>query len=582
MFRRSPPQLLVLQTDGYRLCGAVVRAFRGKVLVERLLEATAVDPIDAIPEVVAGLRTGKVPQKAVVITHEAVGAVLSLPVDPAAPRSDAEMHEMVRWEIEAFFAQQPTSRRIGEILVGRGHLSHDDVQRVLDEQELSGAGTPKRVRFGDLACQMGLVNREQLQDALAVQERMQLEEHDDCICGWSAAGAAGEMNQHRWLATGLSYRSRERWRRACEDAKLDLIGVYPMVGVSAAALDREERAGIEVVLDVTPGMVGVTRLSDGSVESVETHYLAGQPLTAQRCRDFLGASAADRIWLSGHDSRLDVVVEELTAAPGTEARQMPVERDAERPAGECTAPLAAMVGAARHAMRLAPNRAAAVPGRDPGPGLAHRPSTWAATVAAAGLLALVALEILLLVESGRAEERRSAALARLDKLETAIERVQETIRRVEALENEKTGLAATLHRDRRTADFLEFELPAREQFVLELLDGLAGAAGEEVVVNRVAEVDEAAIEIDGWAMSPEAAHAFARAVAVVSPSWELALDDPPLKTEKGRLGLEGYTFEMRLAPETTSDASSMPAGRAESALVGAARQPSPTSTSEVR
>ncbi len=136
-------EILAVESNGFTLRAAVVCADGDEIRVRQVEESQKSDPYEALTEVIENLDRAKIPASAILLVPEASAAILELPVDPKAPRPAAEMQELVRWELESQIVRNIGTAPIGEILVGRGYLTYEQVDVVCEEidQRIHASGT---------------------------------------------------------------------------------------------------------------------------------------------------------------------------------------------------------------------------------------------------------------------------------------------------------------------------------------------------------------------------------------------------------------------------------------------------------
>lgn len=528
-------RLLAVESDGFSLRAAVVSAEGKGVVVERVAESREADLATALAETVGRLRSqdAELPHRAILLTAEAIPAILELPVHPRKPRPAAQMQELIRWELEPHLAQQVSSRPIGSILIGRGYLSYDQTRQVLQELERrkgTAATTSRPSRqFGQVAVEMGFITVAQLQEALAIQERLQVSD-EATVCGWSAQPEPSARNgkTFRWLVCGVSRRLRDHLAETFSRQGLHLEGVYPLVGCSAAMLNGATLTATAGVLEVHSGLLGYAGLAGGSINELRMAYTAGEPASLRMCLELIGKETGS-IWLAGRSAELEALSAELAGQLRQEPRRIPV--DVREGSSETVASLVSLAGAARHALRLpGAARAVCVPARDPAPPLWERVTVW--WLAAACILTLMVgmLEISL-ATGARTRER--------------VQQIKQLEQRVASKHQELDELA-------KKQAFLEQQLPHRQALILGLLDALAGTVSEEVVIDRLKETDLEEIDVGGWSLSEKAVQRFAQDLTVSVKPLGLAVTDLNVRTQTGRLGLPGYAFTLRLVPTAIS------------------------------
>ncbi|MHC5051417.1 MAG: hypothetical protein ACYTGK_12505, partial [Planctomycetota bacterium] len=267
--RRKGP-LVVFETDGISLRGAIVSADRaGTVLVERLAESRRVDPAAALAEVAERLRAGgRLPAHCIVVTAEAIGALVRLPIERA--KAPAGMAQMVRWELEPFLAQQSAARPLGSILLGLGILSRRQVRDVLTSQTArreQGSRDGAAIRFGETARTLGYLSEAQLAEALALQARLtESGNDDDFVCGWSPEPRVAGDEGSPWLVAGMPRSKRRWWSTQTARHGLKLQALYPLLGCAGAALAADSE---RIVVEADRDLVACASVSRGTVTSLQ-------------------------------------------------------------------------------------------------------------------------------------------------------------------------------------------------------------------------------------------------------------------------------------------------------------------------
>jgi len=350
----------------------------------------------------------------------------------------------------------------------------------------------------------------------------------ESVCGYAPLGGppAGD-GRHRWLACGVARPVRDVWVQAFRRSGIGLAALYPLAGTAAAALDGEAAARPCAVLEVGGRVVGCARLSGGAVESVAVHDLGGEPLTADRCLDLAGAG---RVWLSGSPASVDEIAEAIRVCPCERCHTVEVEVEVARDG--------AILGAARHFLGLGGSgRACAVPGRDAATPLLARPRARALAAVAVAGLALAAIEGSVRSTLGRARDAHARATA-------AAAAARAETRGVAEIE----GLGRELERVRARRAYIERDLARREALVPGLLDALAAAGSAEVAVDRVREDDRGGFGVEGFALAFHDAQRFARDLEAGVKPLGCRVEGLRVFEKRGRLGLEGRGFELRIVP----------------------------------
>jgi hypothetical protein len=551
MRRRGP--LVVFEADGLSLRGAVVHVERdGRVRLERLAESRAIEPAAALTDVTEQLRAaGRLPStQCIVITAEAIGALVRLPVERAqAPES---MAQMVRWELEPFLAQQTVARPLGSILSGLGMLSREQVREVLAEQEMRRRQASRdraANRFGDIARELGHVTDSRIGEALALQARLTEDASaDDFACGWSSEPRVPGDEGSPWLVAGMPRRRRQWWLTQLAQRGLRLQALYPLLGCAGAALstDRER-----IVVEADRDLVACAAVQRGTVTSLQILPLSFEEPIASVCGELLEERGAREALICGRGSP-ESVLAGLPSANGQRVALLDPPLDGMLPEGTSRAGLVGLVGAARHALGQVPASAAVrIPARDLGAPLRRRPAFWWAVIAGILVLALGAAEIALAGAHRRAEQdlaevrepwrRVDAELTRLKRRGIDAKSLRARIARAR---EERTALQERIGRleagPRERAGLLPF-----------LLDALAQSASSEIVLDRLAEVRPGQIRVEGRALTEHAVQAFARAVATRVRGRALRVAAQSIRTDQP--GGTGYAFDFSIRPATEEE-----------------------------
>lgn len=541
----SRNRLLACETDGFMLRAAIVQARAKQPVIEAVAESRAVDFTAAVAEVVAQFREDAVdvPVSALLLTPSLITAMLELPVKADKPRPDGEMRELIRWEMEPLFAQQIALWSIGAILVGRGHLTEGR----RDELIAQARGTLNRggSLFGELAIEQGFVTREQVEEALELQQHLQVMDQT-LACGWAVPGDTGERAmQTGWLACAVGEPLRQRWTEAFAQSGIHLDWLYPLVGPAIAALPGEE--GAQALLEMRQGMVACIRREGDAVTGLHLVQAGDDALSVgdclEACHDLLRGDIRTP-WLHGEWTRYPVLVEQLIERLGRELKPVPLAHEVQ--AAWSTAGVA---GAAAHALGLQP-RAMAVRlrGRPPGPPLYQRPQAWVAAAVAAALLGTGALEWSFLARAQSLEAERATYQEKLAAIESVSLRIKDEKQEAATTEQTLKTLEEELETVRLRRRFLAEVLPRRVEFVQSFLADLAATVSPEIVLDEITESETQAIQVRGWALSEKAAQQFARNLAAAMQPWSLTVEGLAVRSQPGRLGLTGYALSLQLAP----------------------------------
>jgi hypothetical protein len=507
--------LCVLDFDGIVLRGVVAHVDRdGHVAIAIRAESRAARPETALAEVFDGLGAG--PATCVVLGADVVAGLVRLPVaaNKAAPD---RVGQMLRWELEPLFAQQSVAPPLGSILEARGDLERGQVDEIATLQ----ASGRDRARFGALARDLGYVTDAQLQDALAIQERMR-DSDGESVCGWSALPDAGAAEGgSAWLAAGMRASRRRWWNEQLARHGRKLLAIYPRLGSAAAALEPGASAAL---LEVERFAVAYTVVRDGVVASLQVLPLTDAEPAETACRELIESSEFPEARVCG------------TCAPADWIARL-------GPRATPFVPDAAIVGAARHAV-LGTGPAAAVPAREPRRPLRRRPAAWWALAAALLVGLFAGTEWFNERSLRRASEDLQAVKQPWKSVDREIRALKGRIAQAGTLDGEIELLNRQLAATRLRLARLQSDTLARRRFVPELLDALARAANAEIVIDAVAEQRPGRLRVSGRALSERAVQLFTRAVAASTAPLRLRVADPTIRAERGR----HHEFGFQLVP----------------------------------
>ncbi|MFT5450364.1 MAG: hypothetical protein ACI9DC_005570 [Gammaproteobacteria bacterium] len=265
----STSTVLFLHADGVCLYGAVVQdtAHGADIVAAAQSSLAAIEP--ALEEVVARLRergVRKMPKSAVLLSASAIGSLIELPVSPDTPRPDAQMSELVRWELEADFARQNERWSIGALLAGRGYLDTAQRKQVMCEMASQNTDGRRRVtvRFGEAAQRWQLVSREQIGECLELQEQL-MNFGDELVCGWAPQFGDRlsvddtQTLRDQWMVVGVGDTFGRRWIKACAAHGVFLERIAPELGAGFHGLPHKpghDSLLVDVSLDQVSMMCG--------------------------------------------------------------------------------------------------------------------------------------------------------------------------------------------------------------------------------------------------------------------------------------------------------------------------------------
>lgn len=573
--------ILVCDTDGFHLHGAIISRQHDQLKVDLTTKSEALEYRVAVNEVISQLRNkGWQGKDAILLTPAVLSALIELPVSPKHPRPPLQMQEMIRWEIEPLLMQHSMLWSVGQVLLALGHMNETQIADVLDRQQgksKTGLGDGhgsmySYKRYCELAREMGYITQPQIDECMAKQAWLR-SESDDFAYGWIAqtqqhppnhhAESVNEGGIHSWLVTGINLGVMQQWEAAFAANKVALKQVYPLVGCAAGLLQEKENA---VLLECHDSMVSGMRIEANAMTALKLQPRnSGSTLDA--CLEIyhgLVPPEVKHIWLATSIYKAAALSEGLNKMLGREVRLLQ---------GASEVASAGVLGAAGNILRASDPglRGCGISVRGPRPPVWHR--VEARAIAAVTIIAIVIalLELTLYVRHDLAKAEHARTAEAKKKFDAVVAEAQAKVDAVQKVKDEikakKTAIATLTAR----FDFFAIDLPSRAVFIRTMLEQLASTVSEDIVINAVEETPNLGFRVAGWGLSDTAAQQFIKSFKTAMAPWDTDVVDPVVRTQSGRLGLLGHDIHFRLI-EVKPDAATIATSSAASAnMQGASR-----------
>ncbi len=532
--------LLTVESDGLVIRGAVIQKDdNGGCVLKACIESSEIDLSDALKEIMAeiGKSSLKPPTHAILLDSHVFTTIVHLPVNPGNPLIYKEMQELVRWELEPYMVHRQL-RQLGSILVGRGYLQNNDVDRIItamEEEKDGDVATPdtkKIPRFGEVAQSMGLISREQLEESLMLQHRSRYDEGEP-VSGWTSLTEKPLNGRWQWLVSGLTVSYKDYAVKSFEDAGLTLHAVYPNVGTAGANLDSQS-CKTSGVFEFQAGSLSYKRFEAGQVVNTRFHFINDLDNLFHSCAEFKENDVED-VMIAGRWPDIEKAADYIFDCTGLSCQKLSVEIEASTVNGSESCAYAGMTGAFRHFEKLASAKSAVyVPASIPSPPLTqHKYFRYGAVLAIAALL-FTSIGIM----------HRSKRSFRTG----IVEAVQEK----EKIESEAKLLRKQLALLNKKKVFLSKELPRRRALIPDLLDIFQSVIPEEIMLNSFYEDLAGVIHIEGRGLSVRSIQMFKLDVSGRLTGMKLDSKAYPVQQKKGRIQSEGYSFKFDLITEYES------------------------------
>lgn len=517
--------------------GAILRLSRAKVACEHMAESGHFD-LDMGTREVCDQLSGRtrLPRAGVLVTSDAVPALLSLPVDPDSERPPEQMQQLVRWEIEPRLLEHISSFQLGTLLLTRGVLTREQLQEVLRSQARSSA-EGARTRFGRVAMELGYITPLQLEEGLTIQERrIQMAQSAEFLSSWEFQRKTSEGAV--WVACTVPRDLVAASRATLAGYGVKLGAVYPRSGAPALGLTTGLKGRRVLLVDEAPSGLEASLVSDKAFEVIGSRQLAEQLMSGSQ--EALGSEPADAVWYSGDGAWVDQL-----DALGLERSQCPAGSGAEGTSLPAAA-AGALFGVARHYLGGgALGKGLAISTKEPSVPLRKRGGVQVLL----GMLVVVGLVFgyheYLRYRLDSLTRKNTTLVDAVDQLSSGAGAIRaSTEKRIEnvlALE----GNALELEELAEEIGFLSDTLDERGAYLMALLDGLTRYITPDMELDSVIEDIALGLQVKGWSFRESSAQAFSSSFTDLLEGYGVSFGSISLTAESERQGVNGYLFEIR-------------------------------------
>lgn len=180
----------------------------------------------ALDEVMAQLATATPvrPKRVALAARHVLPAVIDLPVQPDKPRRPEQMRELIQADLEPVLAEFGSLWSMGALLQARGYLSPADRERITMEEAIRRQSRSNQLRYGEIAIELELIERDALDECLDQQAALQNLEAS-VMAGWRGRI---EDKHPLWLVCGVGQATYNEWREALSRRGLQLAATLPL------------------------------------------------------------------------------------------------------------------------------------------------------------------------------------------------------------------------------------------------------------------------------------------------------------------------------------------------------------------
>lgn len=560
--------LLVCETDGFIMRGAVFMRSGKELVMLHKTQSQQANMADAVAELVQRLKDdGWEGGDAVLLSPTVLSTLVELPIHPKKPRPIAQMQELVKWEVEPLLMQHTTQWSVGHLLVGRGYMTEEQADAVMDLQqakpnpsgglELSDKFALRR--FGELAEELGYIRSSQLKACLAGQEWLKSDD-EEIECGWVAQGEVADVpGTFNWLVSCTNKSLLQRWTKTFSTQGVALQAMYPLAGCSISLLD--EGISPAVVMESHPDLSLVQHIIDGSIANQHL-YVNPAKAPLQSCLESyhtLNPPANEPIYLADWQDDNHGFIDELKSTLDVDLKSLH-----QTPISEGVSP--GMLGTGLHALGLAGvKRSTNVRIGGPLPALWQRIEVRAAALFLALFLIISGAELSLFIRDHQIQSHKADVDAQWKVISSAMNRIKGDIKQVE---KRKVAIKEQEINHFRTEARLKFfgeDIPNRVALVQAILGILQSTVNDEVIITNIDEFGkrvsimptlpaarkDTRIEVEnfnlaGWALSEASAQSFIQQMKEAVAPWNLEVRDSKVFQRLGPMNVEGFAVSMRL------------------------------------
>lgn len=576
LFHTTSERVLLCSDDGFGLQAWLIE--KGEFIqVLAFAETDATDPAAALGEVfeLIAERSGSstLPDEAIMVTNQAVHAMLELPVGKGHSMPAPRMLEMVRWEMEALASEYLTQWNIGWLLLGRGYVSEAQREQVLDvlkvnADDMVGRGGRAPVRFGEEAIKREFITREQLEECLSIQESSYF--LDDSIdCSWLPEPINASDQKGLWLCGAMSSVVRQKWVMAFQGQEMRLNWIYPQAGLGALSLFLGEGKQASPVSKFDGQLyVGIERAYVVCVK-IENQHIS--QVSMMRCSDFslvLGdvvelcqpmlGTDIKTLWVDGSHWRINDLANELGVLLNRSVQfvnsvqvhhyQMKTDDVLALP------PTSAVLCAAQHYWGFLPKaEAIRLQGHPPPPPKYKQSFYQIAVCVTFFLLAVIGSEVGFSVHHKSIEHKIALIREKVEIIERSNQKLTASNKISQELTEEIKALTIREASVKKRKESITSVLIERQRFAEEILNTIAVRLPKEAVIFHIRETGWYEMEIDGWASSQSSVDDFNVKLSRALSTWGMYISDSPSKSQTlaAASGISGYAFTFTIKKQNS-------------------------------
>ncbi len=554
-FMLNSNSILVFLYTGTDMMACVAHKNKNGIDMGSVVHSRSIDTIQAINEILEKLdkKGEQRPTKAILGSIEVVNGIIDLPVDPQKPRDFQQMQELVRWEVDPFLSELNDVTTIGALLQGRGCINAEQRDQIALEMEIHES-QGQRIRFGEIALELKLIKRDDLDECLSLQEH--LVNHDaQVVSGWlgsSIKNDEGETN-HYWNVCAIDKHRRNHWTYSFESNGIKLVNLYPLYGSSAKSIVNKYSLAARDLLfvEVFQEQLFSYRMKEGKLVSIRIERRIEQKLNesifVSLCFDQLRPDM-ECIDIISDEEFSSEIIDKIEAQLQRKVRITSSFNLLEN-SDEPTIDSPWLLGLAENAL-LKKDRLYNLPSLlpdDPSPPVWKRPDFWRYGIPAMIFVSLIAFDISQRFYLNHLTEK----LEVLEKKYTKAGKVSNQLNQINSLSNNAKdlyeGKEKELDEIKSKYDILNDKLYSRIRTLPDLLRSIASSVNSNIVLDTLKEYErKSGIRITGSTLSNQDAQRFVGRLNKQLEPFNLVTFDVQVEQFSKRLGRDGYSFNLWL------------------------------------
>lgn len=552
--------ILLFTYDGYALSGALVHFKSGQPRVLATGLSTNMNMQKSIADILSEIqRQGfkKLPKKTYLASAEVVFGRVDIPVSSKKPKQNAQMHELVRWELESYTSVLSSIWSVGTLLEGYGLITPEQRLNASVELELARDQGSSMVRFGEICIQLEYITREQFNEILSLQEHfISIEGHLDCSWQSQVIGSEEQDLEDVWIGVGIFHYARKKWGDAFFRNSLHLETITSLHGLAGLFVDDSMREGEDqVLIEVFKERVVIYRFIGSVVVSIGHFGINHKDDILNTV--ITGVSEQVRpeteaIWVSSIYEDVFELSEALSLKFEKEVKWIQeIVGHGDVPLNVPSALLYQYMALAKLVRSEKSLYHLLIEAQDPKPPLWKNPNFWRYLAPFVVLISIGLNEIYMQyslsqsenklqeieaekVEKERVAKQMSALNAQTNKEKEQLEQIDKQVDSLEAVVNQMNAMIK------------------RNPLITEILLAFQDSINDLVLIDRFTELDErdslrgSGFEVQGWSLNENDAQIFSEELGRNVEKLGYAVQRVKINRSIGRSGIRGYGFSFSL------------------------------------